>query len=183
MPRSSLSALALVLLAACGAPPAPAPAPPSPPSPPPVDAAVVVVAAPPDAALPDGVVTAPAWIFRYHTADRGETWTLRYADARALLEVDRGQGAPMRYTGTATDAGDALALDVATTSAHLALSCKHTKRALGRKCNDTKAKPIEVLDCYHPDFAQPMPFGHEPGIEYVVDATCNGYRTIGAAAP
>ena len=85
----------------------------------------------------------------------------------------------VRYTGTATD-GDALALDVTTGSARLALSCKHTKRALGRKCNDAKAKPIEVLDYFHPDFAAPMPFGHAPGIEYVVDASCNGYRVVGS---
>jgi hypothetical protein len=39
---------------------------------------------------------------------------------------------------------------------------------------------VEVLSCYHADFKAPMPFGPAPGIEYVVDATCNGYRTTGS---
>ena len=126
--------------------------------------------------LPDAVTQAPAWIFRYHTAQRTETWTLRYAAGQALVIVDGAQGA-IRYTGTATD-GDSLALTVSTSTAKLALDCKRVKKPLSAKCNDIKAKPIDVLDCYHPDFKSPMSFGAAPGIEYVVDATCNGFRLI-----
>lgn len=140
----------------------------------PVDAATDAPS--PDAGVSAAVANAPAWVFRYHTAQRTETWTLRYAENQALLVVDSAQGAT-RYLGTATE-GASLALAVSTTTAKLALDCKHTTRAVSAKCNDTKAKPIEVLDCFHPDFKEPMPFGHEPGIEYTVDSSCNGYRLI-----
>jgi hypothetical protein len=129
-----------------------------------------------DAGVSDAVANAKAWVFRYHTAQRTETWTLRYSGDQALLIVESAQGA-LRYLGSATD-GATLALAVSTSSAKIALDCKHTTRAVSAKCNDTKAKPIDVLDCYHPDFKEPMPFGHEPGIEYAVDASCNGYRLI-----
>jgi hypothetical protein len=128
----------------------------------------------PDA--PDPLANAPAYIFRYHTAARSETWTLRYGDGAALLVVEGVQGS-QRYRGTATE-GASLALDVTTGTAKLALDCKRAKRALGAKCNDKKAKPIDVLDCFHPDFATPMTFGPSPGVEYVVDATCNGFRLV-----
>lgn len=158
-------------VAACSGSPAkveaPAPAPP-----------VASDAAPPDATPDAGVsaalAAAPAWVFRYATAQRTETWTLRMDEGQALVVVESAHGT-LRYTGTVTDA---LALDVSTGTAKLALSCKRAKRALSAKCNDTKAKPIDVLDCYHPDFKEPMPFGPAPGIEYAVDASCNGYRLI-----
>ena len=152
-----------------------APAKVEPPVPPPVIADAAIDAAP-DAGVSAALAAAPAWVFRYATAQRTETWTLRVDAGQALLVVENAQGT-LRYTGTATD-GAALALDVTTGSAKLALQCKHAKRALSAKCNDTKAKPLEVLDCYHPDFKEPMPFGHAPGIEYAVDASCNGYRLI-----
>jgi hypothetical protein len=163
--------IACSFVAACSGSPAkveaPAPAPP-----------VASDAAPPDAAPDAGVsaalATAPAWVFRYATAQRTETWTLRMDAGQALLVVESAHGT-LRYTGTVTDA---LALEVTTGTAKLALSCKHAKRALSAKCNDTKAKPLDVLDCYHPDFKEPMPFGPAPGIEYAVDASCNGYRLI-----
>jgi hypothetical protein len=52
------------------------------------------------------------------------------------------------------------------------------KRPLSTKCNDTKARPIEVLDCFHKDFKEPMPSGPAPGIEYVVGPGCTGYRVV-----
>ena len=161
--------LLIIVTAACSAAPTPAekPAPPR--------LADAGIDAPPDAGIPAAVLNAPAWVFRYATAQRTETWTLRYSDGAALLVVEGTQTS--RYVGTATD-GASLAVDVATTTAKLTLDCKHEKRALGVKCNDTKAKPIDVLACYHPDFKTPMTFGASPGIEYVVDASCNGFRTI-----
>lgn len=133
-----------------------------------------LIDAPPDAGIPAAVLAAPAWVFRYTTAQRAETWTLRHAEGSALLIVETAQGTT-RYTGTATP-GPSLVLAVSTASAKLALDCKPAKRPIGAKCNDTKAKPIELLDCYHPDFAAPMPFGPAPGVEYAVTADCNGYR-------
>lgn len=130
----------------------------------------------PDAGVPQAVLDASPWVFRYSTKDRAETWTLRYTGGNALLVVETAQGS-QRYMGTATE-GDSLKLDVSTGTAKMALDCKHAKRSLSAKCNDSKAKPIEVLDCYHPDFKTPMPFGPAPGVEYAVDASCNGYRLV-----
>jgi len=127
-------------------------------------------------AVPEAVTNAPAWIFGYRTADRSETWTLRFADGKALLAVQSKTGT-LRYAGTATD-GATIKLDVSTGTAKLTLDCRKTKRSLSTKCNDTKAKPIDVLDCYHPDFKEPMPFGPAPGVEYVVDTRCTGYRVV-----
>lgn len=162
-----------VCLVGCGsgrsAPAQPAAPPPTPPA----DAAVE--AAPPDA-FPEAVLEAPAWIFGYHTADRSETWTLRHAAGTALLVVATARG-EQRYVGTATeDAAGGLKLDVSTGTAKLALACKRAERAVSATCNDRKARPVEVLDCYHPDFQTPMPFAPAPGIEYVDDASCHGYR-------
>lgn len=161
-----------IFLAACSgasAPPAERPAPP-----PLADAAIDAAA--PDAGVPAAVTAAPAWVFRYRTAQRTETWTLQYAEGAALLVVDSAQGT-QRYQGTATE-GASLVLAVSTASAKIALDCKHAKRAVSAKCNDAKARPSEVLDCFHPDFKEPMPFGPAPGIEYVVEPGCTGYRTI-----
>jgi hypothetical protein len=167
--------LVLVWIAIAGCSSAP-PSTAAPAAPPPVSADAAVDAAVPDA-LPEAVTSAPAWIFRYHTAQRSETWTLRHAEGVALLIVESGQGTT-RYVGTAID-GATLALDVSTRTAKMTLDCKRAKRPLGTKCNDTRAKPVEVLDCYHPDFEAPMPFGRAPGVEYVVDDRCTGYRLIG----
>jgi len=164
-----MRALLAVALAACGSSPPPA-APPAPIAPP-IDAAIDAA---PDAGAPQAVLDAPAWIFRYSTADRRETWTLRHADGQALLVVETAQGT-QRYLGTATP-GASLALAVSTGTAKLALDCKPNKRALSAKCNDAKAPQVDVLDCYHPDFKEPMPFGKERGVEYVVAADCSGYR-------
>jgi hypothetical protein len=161
-----------LVLAGCSsaspAPERPATAPPAP-----VDAAVDAM---PDAGPSAALLDAPAWIFRYTTKDRAETWTLRVAGDEALLDVATTRGVT-RYLGSASDT-TSLVVDVATSTAKLRLDCKHAKRPLSATCNDAKAAPVEVLDCYHPDFATPMPFGREPGIEYVVDPTCNGYRLV-----
>jgi hypothetical protein len=162
-------AAGLTALAACSSSP-PKPAAP-PPAPVPVDAAVDAPA--PDAGIPQAVLDAPKWVFGYHTKDRSETWTLQIAGGSALLVVE-GKTA-QRYTGTASE-GEPVKLDVSTGTAKLALECKHASRPLGTKCNDAKAKPVEVLDCFHPDFKTPMTFGAAPGVEYVVDATCSGFR-------
>jgi hypothetical protein len=120
------------------------------------------------------VLGAPAFVFRFHTADRSETWTLQHAEGSALLVVESTKGT-QRYQGTATDSGT-LSLDVSTGTAKLALECKREKLAVSAKCNDTKAKPIDVLNCYHPDFKSPMSFAPAPGIEYVVEPGCSGFR-------
>ncbi len=162
--------LVLVLvrgLAACGSS-SPSPAAPPAPIAAPIDAALD---ASPDAGVAQAVLDAPAWVFRYSTADRKETWTLRHADDQALLVVETAQGS-QRYLGTMTNG----ALAVSTGTAKLALDCKPNKRTLSKKCNDTKAPKVDVLDCYHSDFKEPMPFGAAPGVEYVVAPDCSGYR-------
>ena len=67
---------------------------------------------------------------------------------------------------------------MATSTAKLALDCKGPQPPLCTRGNDRKAKPVEILDCYHPDFKEPMPFGAVPGIEYVTISGCTGYRLI-----
>jgi len=126
--------------------------------------------------VPPAVLDAPAWVFRYATKDRSETWTLKTFDGFAVLEVQNAQGT-QQYRGISNE-GATLKIEVSTRTAKMTLDCKRVKRPLGAKCNDSKAKPIEVLDCYHPDFKTPMPFGPSPGVEYVVDASCNGYRLV-----
>ena len=140
------------------------------------DAGSREVDAAPDAGTPDAVASAPSWVFRYNTPERTETWTLQFADGAAQLVVDNGKR-PLRYLGTVTE-GATIAISVATQAAKMSLDCKPTKRALSTKCNDRKAKPIDVLDCYHPDFKEPMPFAVSPGVEYVTSKDCTGYRVI-----
>jgi hypothetical protein len=158
----------LIALAACSS----TSSPPAHPEPTPV---AEVDAAPAEPVVPAAVASAPAWIFHYRTADRSETWTLRQAEGAAMIVVESKTGT-LRYTGTAKVEAASLVLDVSTGTAKLVLACKSATRPVGRACNDTAAAPIDLLDCYHPDFATPMPFGPAPGIEYVVDASCNGYR-------
>jgi hypothetical protein len=159
-----------VIAVVTGCAPAPKPAE----TPAPVEA---VVAPPVDAAV-SAAESAPAWVFAYRTAARSETWTLRFADGDAIIEVATAQGTT-RYAGTAVER-DTLVLELAAATATISLACKRVTRPIGVACNDAKAAPIEVLDCYHPDFAAPMPFGAAPGIEYVEDATCTGYRLSAA---
>jgi hypothetical protein len=173
--RPPLVLATLAALPACSAA-APPPAASPPPHPrlaaPPPDAAL-----PPDADVPDEVAAAPAWVFRYSTPTRAETWTLRHAGGHALVIVESASG-PMRYHGAATDDGTTLAVDVTTGTAKIALACKHATRKVSPKCNDAKARPQPVLDCYVAGFDQPMPFAPSPGLEYVADPTCTGYRLV-----
>lgn len=164
------SRCSLLALVACSSS-AKAPAPPAPAAAPPPDAAVD--AASPDAGIPP---TAAVWRFRYNKPPRVETWTLRFGDGHATVDVESGQGT-LHYFGTAVE-GESVKLDVATSSAKITLDCKRAKRPLGTKCNFAKPKPADVLDCYHPDFKEPMPFGPEPGVEYVDEPKCTGYRVI-----
>lgn len=172
-PVSVFARFALPALVACSsAPPQPAPTPvPAIPT----DAAVdTPVDAGPSAAL----TAAPAWVFRFASPDRTETWTLRTAGSEAMLDVETAQGTA-HYLGTATD-GDTIAVRVATATAKITLDCKKTQRKVGKACNDAKAPKRDVLDCYHPDFKEPMPFGAAPGIEYSAGGGCTGYRLVGA---
>lgn len=181
--RSSVALAALaVALAGCGS--SPPPSSPSSPAPEPAVAPAAPVALPPDAAapdagIPDEVSSAPAWIFRYNTPDRAETWTLRYHGDTALLVVETRQRT-LRYIGSATE-GASLALALAAGPSRLSLDCKHEQMPLSAKCNDMKAAKQNVLNCYHPDFKAPMTFGPAPGVEYVVAADCNGFRLVKSA--
>lgn len=172
--------LVWITLAACSsAPSAPTTPPTTTPPAAPIDAGGDQVHAPPDAGAPAAVATAPSWVFRYNTPARTETWTLQFAGGDAQLVVDDGKR-PLRYLGTATE-GVTISIAVATHTAKLSLDCKRTKRPLSTKCNDRKAKPIDVLDCYHPDFKEPMPFAETHGVEYVTSKDCTGYRLIAPA--
>lgn len=151
----------------------------SPPAPPekPVEPVVVAVdAAAPDAGVPEEVANAPAWVFRYNAPGRLETWTLRYHGDTALVTVEAARGTT-RYLGS-VDEGASLSLSLAAGPNKLALECKRAQQPIGKKCGDTKAKKLDVLDCYHPDFKAPMTFGPAPGIEFVTSADCNGYRLL-----
>ena len=96
--------------------------------------------------------------------------------AAALVTVEAAQGTT-RYVGTAA-VGASLVLTLAAGAHKLSLDCKRTKKPVGTKCNDAKAKQLDVLDCFHPDFKAPMTFGPAPGIEFVATAQCNGYRLL-----
>ncbi len=167
-------ALPLLLAAACGS---------STPQPPPTGPLTAEepapAVAPVDAApaMSEALARAPAWIFRYRTAERSETWTLRHAGDEAAIEVETAAGTTL-YLGPAVD-GEALVLELSSRTAKVSLRCEPTRRAIGTRCNDAEAPPVEVLDCYHPEFDAPMPFGEAPGIEYVVDESCSGYRLVG----
>ncbi len=145
----------------------------------PVSTAPVADAAPaPDASVPADVASAPAWIFRYNAPGRLETWTLRYHGDRAAIDVESATGV-IHYVGTASDAAS-LALTLVAGSARLSLECKHEQLAVGATCGDKRAPKLDVLACYHPDFAAPMPFGLAPGVEYVTSDACTGYRRLSA---
>ena len=169
--------VAPVALVACGSAPPPASpvaevaAPPLEAASPPVDAAPPV---PIDAGPPPELLTAPAWIFRYDVPPRVETWTLRHHGGQALVVVEGPQGTT-RYLGTATD-GASLVLDVTGPAATMRLDCKPARRPVAATCGERKPAPLDVLDCYHPDFAAPMTFARAPGVTF--DAACNAYRRL-----
>ncbi len=129
-----------------------------------------------DAGVPAALLHGRAWIFRYDTPGRTETWTLRYGDGHAVIDVETSTGTT-RYLGTAVE-GTALAIEVSTSTTKLSLSCKNNQRPIGATCDERRAKKIAVLDCYHPEFAQPMPFGASPGVAYVETGGCKGYRRL-----
>jgi hypothetical protein len=146
-----------------------------PPAPPIVIAADAAIAdAPaPDAGVPDDVLNAPAWIFRYTAPGRTETWTLRYSGSNALVTVERATGTT-RYIGTVS----LLKLTLAAGPNQLTLECKPAKLPVGVTCGDKQPKQLVVLDCFHPDFKAPMTFGAAPGVEYVVTDACSGYVRV-----
>jgi hypothetical protein len=159
----------LAVACGCGATSAPAPA-----ATPVVVVADAGVPTPIDAvAIPDDT---PAWIFRYNAPGRLETWTLRYHGDIAAMDVVTATGTT-HYVGTAAD-GASLVLTIAAGPARLALDCKRDKLAVGRMCGEAKPEKLDVLDCFHPDFKEPMPFGPAPGIEYTASDRCRGYRRI-----
>jgi hypothetical protein len=162
--------VAVCLLVACSSPAAP---PTEHPAPAPV---AIADAATPDAGPPAELLAAPAWVFRYNAPGRLETWTLRSHGDAGIVIVERANGTT-QYLGTAAD-GASLVLTLAAGPNKLSLDCKHEKLAVSAKCNDTKAKKIDVLNCYHPDFKSPMTFGPAPGIEYVTSDSCTGYRLL-----
>ena len=139
-------------------------------------AAVADAAPAPDAGVPADVASAQAWIFRYNAPGRLETWTLRYHGEHAAIDVESQTGT-IHYVGAATDAAS-LTLTLAAGSARLSLECKHEQLAVGATCGDKRAPKLDVLACYHPDFAAPMPFGLAPGVEYVTSDACTGYRRL-----
>jgi hypothetical protein len=148
----------------------------TPPAAPPIvvaaDAAIADAPAP-DAGVPEAVINAPAWIFRYSAPGRLETWTLRYSGSDALVTVERATGTT-RYIGTVSD----LKLTLAAGASSLTLECKPAKLPVGATCGDKKPKQLDVLDCFHPDFKAPMTFGAAPGVEYVVTDACSGYVRV-----
>ena len=164
----------LVIAVGCSSSPSPAP---QAPVPAPVVTADAAPPPPPDAGVPEAVLNAPAWVFRYNTPGRVETWTLRYAGDQALLVVEAASGTA-KYFGSVANA-TSLKLALAAPTAQMNLECKPVQKAIGKKCNDAKAPKLDVLDCYHPDFKEPMTFGQAPGVEFAQVDGCTGYRLIG----
>jgi len=171
-------AWSLLICSACSSS-APAPARPVTPDPP--DAAVAIVDAP---VRPDIKLEAPAYVFRYSSTARSETWTLWFTGGVAVLDVQPAQGAVTQYQGTATE-GATVVIEVESATAKMKLDCKRTKREVEAAC-DPSAKPatkpkkttVDALDCFHADFKEPMPFGPAPGIVYFADGACAGYRSV-----
>ena len=163
-------------------------------APPPRDAAVAD--APPDAPSIDPAITAaPAWVFRFQSPDREETWTLQHANGGAFLRVEYKNGNTTQYTGTATEDGKKLSLALAAGPAKMSLSCMRDKLPVASATAKREPNPkkktecrwapvkttsVEVLACKHPDFAAPMMFGAAPGIVFLTVAECTpgGYRAL-----
>jgi len=131
----------------------------------------------PDAGLPPELAAAPAWVFRYDTPDRTETWTMRYHGDLATVEVESSRGV-VRYVGSSAVDGATRKIDVSTSTGRVQLDCRASVRKVGTSCSDRKPPAIDVLDCYVAGFTEPMPFAPEPGVAYVVTSACSGYQTI-----
>lgn len=165
--------LIVSLVAACGS------STPATQAPPPVAVAApqdASIDAAPDAGLPADVAAAPPWIFRYNAPGRLETWTLRYHGGVAAMDVESATGT-LHYVGTATETSS-LALALTAGSARLTLDCKHEQLAVGTACGDKKPPKQDVLACYAAGFAEPMPFGAAPGVEYLSSTACTGYHRL-----
>lgn len=172
---------AIAILAACSSS---GPPPTQPTTPQPADAAIAIDAAPDGP--PTVTLETKPWIFRFASAARTETWTLWFASGVAVLNVQPANSALTQYQGTATD-GALIVIEVASATAKLKLDCKRAKREVDQACEPppppTSKRPrlqveIDALDCYVAGFKEPMPFGHERGIEYSVDGTCPGYHLL-----
>lgn len=133
-------------------------------------------APPPDAGPSPELAAAPAWVFRYDTPDRAETWTLRHHGDLAMIDVESTRGV-VRYLGSAA-AGTTLKLDVSTSTGRVQLDCRRSTRRIGSSCRDRKPPALDVLDCFVEGFTEPMPFALAPGVAYVVTSACTGYQTI-----
>jgi hypothetical protein len=219
--KPAMTKTLLLALAACSSsattstptPPATTPAPPP--------AVAAVDASPLDAASAGGEATpdpelasASPWVFRFHSTGlivreaRIETWTLRHVGDRAMVLVERGAQGDTTYTGTATDAGTSLKLELTDGANSLAFDCTRGKIAVAaanavrqphrptgkykEPCSGdpgrfvpAKTTKLDVLNCRHPDYEAPMSFAAAPGVEYLyVNDDCNqqggGYRRIPA---
>src|SRR5512132_2665695 len=125
--------IACVLVIAVGCSSSPSP-PPQAPAPAPVAVADAAPPPPPDAGVPEAVLNAPAWVFRYNAPPRVETWTLRYAGDKALLVVEGTSGAT-KYFGSVASA-TSLELALAAPTAQMNLECKPAQKPIGKACND-----------------------------------------------
>lgn len=176
--------LLLLAIGACSSPARP-PAEPTPALPADAAVAIQIDAEPP---RPDIKATATPYVFRFASATRNETWTMWFGSGVAVLDVQPDGGAITQYQGSATE-GATLVIDVAGPTAKLVLDCKRTKRDVDPPCSGKPAKgrpkkiSIEALDCFVPNFKEPMPFGPAPGIEFVADGACAGYRVRAVPAP
>jgi hypothetical protein len=184
MVERAMRSFAIFALAACSSPAVPQPAQPVTPREAPADAAPPPVASD---TRPDISLTAPAYVFRFASQARAETWTLWFASGVAMLNVDTAGGTVRQYQGSATE-GTSIGIEVASATAKIKLDCKRAKREVDAACDPGAPRPnkapkkiqVDALDCFHADFKEPMPFGPKPGIEYVADGTCAGYRVISA---
>jgi hypothetical protein len=183
-------ALVLLVLAACGSSATPPAEPVAPVTN--VDAAAPEPSQPaPDPQVAErerakqSAMATTAYVFRYQSAARSETWTLWFASGVAVLNVQPDGGAIVQYQGSVGD-GDPMAITVEGPTAKMSLSCKRTTREVDAYCDPaapkskkkSTKKKLEALDCFHADFKEPMPFGVMPGIVYVADGACAGYRSI-----
>lgn len=172
--------LLLTVLAACGSSTA-TPVEPDPATPvtaTPVDAAIDAA---PDAGPSPEVLAAAAYVFKFNTPDRKETWALRWANGSAALDVATA-AATIHYLGTVSE-GATLELDLTARNNQQKLSCTKKSEKYSTNPCDKKAKPqsVDVLECKLPGYDAPMTLGLEPGLEFVggqSNKQCNGYRII-----
>jgi len=174
-----LRSLLLTVLAACGSSTAtPAEPDPVPVASTPIDAAIDAA---PDAGASPEVLAAPAYVFQFNTPDRKETWTLRWANGSAALDVAT-TAATIHYLGTVSD-GATIEFDLTARNNQQKLSCTKKSEQYAASLCDKKAKPrsVDVIECKLPGYDAPMTLGLEPGLEFVggqSNPQCNGYRII-----